>query len=73
MFFFFPAKQKTAQFLPFIFCFIRELNLYPPLTYSLTSARELKPFTPPLHLSLRPSLRLSIRERRQTNRRRRLV
>jgi hypothetical protein len=23
--FLFPAKQKTAQFLPFIFCFTREL------------------------------------------------
>ena len=43
-----PAKQKTAQFFPFFFCFTRELNPYSPLTYTLTSARELKPFTPPL-------------------------
>ena len=29
----------TKQILAFLFCFIRELNLYSPLTYSLTSAR----------------------------------
>ena len=34
----FPAKQKTAQFFLFLFCFIRELNLYSPLTSALTSA-----------------------------------
>jgi hypothetical protein len=38
----------TKQILAFLFCFIRELTLYSPLTYSLTSARELKPYTPPL-------------------------
>ena len=32
---------------PFFFYFIRELNLHSPLTYSLTSARELKPILPP--------------------------
>ena len=37
----------TKQIYPFLFCFIRELTLYSPLTYTLTSARELKPFTPP--------------------------
>jgi hypothetical protein len=45
----------TKQILAFLFCFIRELTLYLPLTLSLTSARELKPYTPPLH----PSLHLS--------------
>ena len=34
-YFSFSAKQKTAQFLPFIFCFTRELTLYSPLTLSL--------------------------------------
>jgi len=29
----------TKQILAFIFCFIRELNQYTPLTFSLTSAR----------------------------------
>ena len=38
----------TQQILAFFFCFIRELNLYSPLTFSLISARELKPFTLPL-------------------------
>ncbi len=38
----------TKQILAFLFCFTIELNLYSPVTYSLTSARELKPFTPPL-------------------------
>ena len=33
--FLFPAKQKTAQFFPFIFCFIRELNPHPPLCPAL--------------------------------------
>ncbi len=37
----------TKQILAFLFCFIRELTLYSPLTYSLTSARELKPILPP--------------------------
>ena len=37
----------TKQILAFLFCFIRELTLYSPLTLSLTSARELKPYTPP--------------------------
>jgi len=37
----------TKQILAFLFCFIRELNLYTPLTYSLISARELKPYTSP--------------------------
>ncbi len=32
----------TKQILAFLFCFKRELTLYSPLTYSLTSARELK-------------------------------
>jgi hypothetical protein len=36
----------TKQILAFLFCFIRELTLYSPLTNSLTSARELKPYTP---------------------------
>ncbi len=36
----------TKQILAFLFCFIRQLTLYSLLTYSLTSARELKPFTP---------------------------
>jgi hypothetical protein len=45
----------TKQILAFLFCFIRELALYSPFTLSLTSARELKPYTPPLH----PSLHLS--------------
>jgi hypothetical protein len=27
----FPAKQKTAQFFPFLFCFTRELNPYSPI------------------------------------------
>ena len=42
----------TKQILAFLFCFIKELNLYSPLTYFLTSARELKPFTPPFTYSL---------------------
>jgi hypothetical protein len=32
----------TKQILAFLFCFIRELNLYSPLTLTLTSAHELK-------------------------------
>ena len=36
----------TKQILAFLFCFTRELNLYPPLTLSLPSARELKTYTP---------------------------
>ena len=44
----------TKQILAFLFCFKRELNLYSPITLTLTSARELKPFTPPLHPSLNP-------------------
>ena len=45
----------TKQILAFLFCFIRELTLY-----SLSSARELKPYTPPLpspsaHLSTHTS------------------
>ena len=39
------------QILAFLICFIRETTLYSPLfTYTLTSARELKP---PLYPSLR--------------------
>ncbi len=50
----------TKQILAFLFCFTRELTLYSPLTYSLSSARELKPYTPPLpspsaHLSTHTS------------------
>jgi hypothetical protein len=50
----------TKQIFPFFFGFIRELTLYSPLTLSLTSARELKPYTPPLpslptHLSTHTS------------------
>ena len=30
-----PAEQKTAQFFPFFFCFVRELNPHPLLTFSL--------------------------------------
>jgi hypothetical protein len=43
-----PAMQMTKQISAFFFCFIRELNpLLPP--YLLPhSAREIKPFTPPL-------------------------
>ena len=37
----------TKQILAFLFCFIRELNLYSPLTLTLTSAHELKPILPP--------------------------
>jgi len=48
----------TKQILAFLFCFTRELNLYTPLTYSLISARELKPYTPPLLLPA-PSAHLS--------------
>jgi len=36
-------RSKFFLFLAFIFCFKRELNPYSPLTYSLTSAHELKP------------------------------
>ena len=28
---FFPAKQKTAQFFPFLFCFISFIGIYSPL------------------------------------------
>ena len=45
----FPAKYKTAHFLPFIFCFIRELNPYTPLTFSLR---------PPIHPYLTHHLRI---------------
>ncbi len=38
----------TKQILAFLFCFIRELTLYSPLTLSLTPAREFKPYTPSL-------------------------
>jgi hypothetical protein len=59
----------TKQILAFLFCFTRELTLYSPLTYTLTSARELKPILPPyliphlrartqtLTLTLRPPIR----------------
>jgi hypothetical protein len=53
--FLFPAKQKTAQFFPFLFCFTRELNLYTPLT--LTLCPPIRPYLthrPPIHPSLRP-------------------
>jgi len=33
----------TKHISAFLFCFKRELNPYSPLTYSLTSAYELKP------------------------------
>ena len=46
----------TKQILAFLFCFIRELNPYSPLTFSLPSERELKPFTPP-YLHPPPPLR----------------
>ena len=49
----------TKQILAFLFCFIRELTLYSPLTYSLSSARELKPYTPPLPSpSTHPTLKI---------------
>ena len=61
----------TKQILAFLFCFISELTLYSPLTYSLTSARELKPILPPkargfikplvLTLTLRPPIRPYLR------------
>ena len=38
----------TKQIFPFFFYFISFITLYSPLTLSLTSARELKTFTPPL-------------------------
>ena len=51
----FPAKQKTEHFLPFIFRFIRELNLYSP-PYLLPHLRaRTQTYTPPLTLSLRPT------------------
>ena len=37
----------TKQILAFLFCFTRKLTPYSPLTYTLTSARELKPLLPP--------------------------
>ena len=52
----FPAKQKTAQFFPFIFCFIRELNLYSPLTFSLILRANSNPILP-LIFSLYPPIR----------------
>ena len=42
----------TKQILAFLFCFTRELTLYSPLTYTLTSARELKPPYSPLTYTL---------------------
>ena len=54
----------TKQILAFLFCFKRELNPYSPLlphlrpysplTYSLTSAHELKPLLPPYIHPLKP-------------------
>ena len=41
-------SKRQRNFSLLLFCFTRELNPYSPLTYTLTSARELKPFTPPL-------------------------
>jgi hypothetical protein len=41
-----PAKQKTAQCLPFIFCFIRERNQYSPLTFSLILRANSNPILP---------------------------
>jgi hypothetical protein len=38
----------TKQILAFLFYFIRELNLYSPLTYSLTLHARTQTFTPPL-------------------------
>ena len=51
----FPAKQKKAQFLPFIFCFIRELKIFFPakqkkaqfLPCSFCFIRELNLYSPP--------------------------
>ena len=37
-----PAKQKTAQFFPFLFCFTRELNPYPKSALRARSAPLLK-------------------------------
>ena len=61
----------TKQILAFLFCFIRELNLYSPLTLTLTSAHELKPLLPPYphpHLRARtqtftPLLHPSLRQK----------
>jgi hypothetical protein len=52
----FPAKQKTAQFFPFLFCFTRELNLYTTLTFSLRPPihpylTHRPPIPPPTHSS----------------------
>jgi len=57
---FFRRSKRQRIFSLFLFCFTRELTLYSPLTLSLTSARELKPYTPPLpspsaHLSAHTS------------------
>ena len=59
-------KQKTAQFFLFLFSFTRELNLYSPLTYSLTSAHKLPPLpsTNSYPSSLRPLIPLSKHERK---------
>ncbi len=56
----------TKQIFPFFFCFIRELNPYSPLTFSLIPRANSKPYTPPLpslsaHLSTHPSIHPSLR------------
>ncbi len=65
--FLFPAKQMTAQFLPFVFCFIRELNPLlapyllplPPRALSLwlNRVKDSTNLYPPLTLTLRPPIR----------------
>jgi hypothetical protein len=48
-----PAKHKTAQFFPLIFCFIRELNPHPPL--ALEHLGSIKPLVLPSHPSAHTS------------------
>jgi len=42
-----PAKQKTAQFLAFLFCFTRELNLYTPVYPPIPPPTPHPPIPPP--------------------------
>jgi len=54
--FLFPAKQKTAQFFPFLFCFTRELNLYTPLpSPSAHPSAHTLTYRPPIRPYLKPS------------------
>jgi hypothetical protein len=47
----------TKQILAFLFCFIRELNIYTPLISILPPAYPPIPHTPPAHPSAHPFLR----------------